>query len=86
MPSSGAAGQPASPSRVNSFYRLKSFATVLRPSWDTYREVKEIYRHSWLNILVVLIPLAVAAGALGWGPVAVFWLNFFALLPLGPLL
>lgn len=87
MPSNQAvASVPASSPRTGSFSRQTSFATTSRPSWDTHREVQDIYRGSSLNFLVVLIPVAIAAGALGSAPTTVFWLNFFALLPLGPLL
>ncbi|KAL8420448.1 hypothetical protein RB594_003291 [Gaeumannomyces avenae] len=86
MPSTQAASPPASSPRMGSVLRQTSFTTALRPSWDTHREVNDIYRGSSLNFLVVLVPVGIAAGALGSAPAVVFWLNLFALLPLGPLL
>lgn len=41
---------------------------------------------SWFNVLLVCVPLGVAAWGLRWGPIAVFALNFFALVPLALLL
>ena len=41
---------------------------------------------SWLNILLVTAPLGILAHFLHWSPVAVFLLNFAALIPLALLL
>lgn len=41
---------------------------------------------SWMNVLLVMAPLGVLAHYLHWGPVAVFLLNFAALVPLALLL
>ena len=41
---------------------------------------------SWLNVLLVMAPLGIMAHYLNWGPVAVFVLNFAALVPLALLL
>ncbi|KAI9002593.1 calcium/proton exchanger [Hyaloraphidium curvatum] len=41
---------------------------------------------SWLNLLLVFIPLGIVAGELAWPDAAVFFLNFFAIIPLAKLL
>ncbi|KAL7747286.1 hypothetical protein RI367_007340 [Sorochytrium milnesiophthora] len=43
-------------------------------------------RLSPLNLLLLCIPLGIAAGSLEWNSVAVFWINFFAIVPLAKLL
>lgn len=40
----------------------------------------------YVNVLLVVVPLGIIAGALGWDPTAVFVLNFFAIIPLASLL
>jgi hypothetical protein len=47
---------------------------------------KEILSCTYLNILLVLVPVAVAGGAVGWSSTAVFALNFLAILPLAAIL
>jgi Ca2+/H+ antiporter len=61
-------------------------AGALLPSWETYQEVRAAYEDSRINLLLVTVPIAIVAGALGWPPVAVFWLNFLAIIPLAPLI
>ena len=41
---------------------------------------------SYVNVLLVFVPLGIIAGALEWSPTAVFLLNFFAIIPLAALL
>jgi Ca2+:H+ antiporter len=41
---------------------------------------------SYVNILLVFVPLGIIAGALSWKPTAVFVLNFLAIIPLAALL
>lgn len=41
---------------------------------------------SYVNLLLVLVPLGIVAGALSWNPTTIFWLNFFAIIPLAALL
>jgi Ca2+:H+ antiporter len=41
---------------------------------------------SYVNVLLVFVPIGIIAGALEWGPAAVFVLNFFAIVPLASLL
>lgn len=39
-----------------------------------------------VNYLLVCVPLGLLAGILGWGATAVFWINFFAIVPLALIL
>ncbi|KXS20647.1 calcium/proton exchanger [Gonapodya prolifera JEL478] len=41
---------------------------------------------SWLNVLLVFVPVGIAAGVLSWGPQWIFTFNFLAILPLAQLL
>ena len=41
---------------------------------------------NYVNILLVFVPLGIIAGALDWSPMAVFTLNFFAIIPLAAVL
>ncbi len=53
---------------------------------DDIGVLKEMIAGKTINILLLFIPLAVASHHLGWSPVAVFWLNFVAMVPLASLL
>jgi Ca2+:H+ antiporter len=52
---------------------------VARLTWKTL--VRD-----YVNVLLIFVPLGIAAGALGWDSTAVFTLNFFAIVPLASLL
>lgn len=41
---------------------------------------------SYVNVLLVFVPLGILAPALGWDPTTVFVLNFFAIVPLAAVL
>lgn len=41
---------------------------------------------SYVNVLLVFVPIGIVAGILGWNPTAVFVLNFIAIIPLAALL
>ncbi|KAL3154685.1 hypothetical protein ABBQ38_011234 [Trebouxia sp. C0009 RCD-2024] len=60
------------------------------PGWFAFKsDVKAIYgliMSSWMNVLLVMAPLGILSHYLHWGPVAVFLLNFAALIPLALLL
>ncbi|KAH6894430.1 Sodium/calcium exchanger protein-domain-containing protein [Thelonectria olida] len=40
----------------------------------------------YVNFLLIMVPIGIAAGKLGWSPTAVFTLNFFAIIPLAAVL
>jgi Ca2+:H+ antiporter len=41
---------------------------------------------SYVNVLLVFVPLGIIAGVAGWNPTTVFVLNFFAIVPLAAVL
>src|SRR5436305_9465616 len=41
---------------------------------------------SYTNVLLVFVPIGIAAGTLGWAVVTVFFLNFLAIISLAPLM
>jgi len=41
---------------------------------------------NYVNVLLVFVPLGIISGALGWGAIATFVLNFLAIIPLAALL
>ena len=59
---------------------------VSHHEFDDVGVLKEMITGKSINILLFFIPLAVASHHLGWSPVAVFWLNFMAMVPLASLL
>jgi Ca2+/H+ antiporter len=77
---------PALLQRTESFFSGAVSARAFLPSRETYHEVRAAYRTSLVNLFLILVPIAIAAGGLGWSPVAVFWLNFLAIIPLAPLI
>jgi len=46
----------------------------------------EVLKSNYANVLLVFVPLGIAAGIAKWDPVYVFVLNFFAIVPLAALL
>ena len=54
-------------------------AHVLHVTWQTLAS-------NYVNVLLVFVPLGIVAGALGWDPIAIFTLNFLAIIPLASLL
>ena len=46
----------------------------------------EVLISSYANVFLVFVPLGIIGGAVGWDPVAVFILNFLAIIPLAALL
>lgn len=41
-----------------------------------------IAKSDYVNVLLIFVPLGLVAGAMEWGPVTVFVLNFLAIIPL----
>ncbi|CAG8611132.1 5395_t:CDS:2 [Paraglomus occultum] len=52
----------------------------------TRQSLERIVKASWVNVLLVFIPLGFIAHFLKWGDTAIFLLNFFAIIPLAKLL
>ncbi|KAI9026700.1 Sodium/calcium exchanger protein-domain-containing protein [Hyaloraphidium curvatum] len=50
------------------------------------QQLYEVATNTWINALLVFVPLGLLAEWLHWGDVAVFTLNFFAIVPLAKLL
>jgi hypothetical protein len=46
----------------------------------------EILKSNYVNVLLVFVPLGIAAGMADWSPTAKFILNFIAIIPLASLL
>lgn len=41
-----------------------------------------IMKSSWINLLLIFIPIGCFSGSFGWGESVTFWLNFLAIIPL----
>lgn len=77
---------------LGKFLRTRS-STLARPPYNfsetasvVGRKLKAIIYSSYVNILLVFVPLGILAHALEWGPIAVFSLNFLGIIPLAALL
>jgi len=57
-----------------------------QPLWYPSYVTRATLAGSYLNVLLVFVPVGIVAGALGWGDVAVFFLNALAMIPLAPLI
>ncbi|OAQ73905.1 vacuolar calcium ion transporter [Pochonia chlamydosporia 170] len=63
-----------------------SNSIVVRSAAYTWHVTKVTLLSSYVNWLLVMVPIGIAAGALGWGSTAVFTINFFAIIPLAAVL
>jgi calcium/proton exchanger cax len=84
-----AAGRPSSEPLLAAAARPKSAAHGSEPLGlkTDLLALKEIVFGSWLNLLLVCVPLGIMADPVfGWGATATFALNFFALVPLALIL
>ncbi|CAK3992167.1 vacuolar Ca H(+) exchanger [Lecanosticta acicola] len=45
-----------------------------------------VVSNSWINVLLVFVPFGIAAGVVDWPPIAIFVLNFLAIIPLAAML
>ncbi|KAK4166474.1 Sodium/calcium exchanger protein-domain-containing protein [Cladorrhinum sp. PSN259] len=52
-------------------------------AWNVF---KATLLSSWINVLLIFVPLGIASAKLNWGAVAIFTLNFFAIIPLAAVL
>jgi Ca2+:H+ antiporter len=59
---------------------------LVRYTASTWHITKVTLMSNYVNFLLVIIPVAIAAGELGWNPTTVFMLNFFAIIPLAAVL
>jgi Ca2+:H+ antiporter len=57
-------------------------STLWYPSYAT----RATLYSSYMNVLLIFVPIGIVAGALGWPDVAVFFLNCLAIIPLAPLI
>lgn len=73
------------------FQRLQAYK-LGRPTWtriensSAMNKIKHILTSSYVNILLIFVPLGILAYHLNWGSTAVFLLNFLAIIPLAALL
>ncbi|KAG6014557.1 hypothetical protein E4U54_005113 [Claviceps lovelessii] len=63
-----------------------SESIVVRSAAYTWHVTKVTLLSNYVNVLLVMVPIGIAAGALGWGSTAVFTINFFAIIPLAAVL
>ncbi|KAJ9151111.1 Vacuolar calcium ion transporter [Pleurostoma richardsiae] len=87
----------APPAERRQFWRQLFLDTTNTPGTDSSSHlvkwpahvmniVKATLYSSYVNILLVFVPLGIVAGEKGWGAPAVFTLNFFAIIPLAAIL
>ncbi len=65
--------------------RKDSRKWVRWPSNTLYLTYKTVGSNH-VNVLLIFLPLGIISGAASWNPIAVFILNFFAIIPLASLL
>lgn len=53
---------------------------------QSYREAWKTLWSGYANVLLVFVPAGIISGTLGLPEEVVFWLNFFAVVPLAPLI
>jgi Ca2+:H+ antiporter len=54
--------------------------------WPVSRRIRRALFCGYNSVLLVFVPIGIAAGSLGWHVEAVFVLNFLAIIPLAPLI
>jgi Ca2+:H+ antiporter len=59
---------------------------TISPPPSLHESFKIILFSSWINVLLIFLPLGYIAYALEWSDTWVFTLNFFAIIPLAKLL
>ncbi|KEZ40336.1 hypothetical protein SAPIO_CDS8178 [Scedosporium apiospermum] len=59
---------------------------LVRYSASTWHITKVTLMSNYVNFLLLIIPVAIVGGELGWDPTTVFILNFFAIIPLAAVL
>ncbi|CAE8699401.1 unnamed protein product, partial [Polarella glacialis] len=85
----GYAAMPVISADISADVNKVEVGLVAKPSvkyYSTADAMKAVFLGSYLNVLLPLTPLGIAAPRLGWSDEAVFCLNFFAILPLAQML
>jgi Ca2+:H+ antiporter len=59
---------------------------LIRYPASTWHITKVTLMSNYVNWLLLMVPIGIAAGALGWNSTAVFTINFFAIIPLAAVL
>ncbi|KAL7784953.1 Ca2+ transporter [Trichoderma ceciliae] len=59
---------------------------IVRSLAYTWHVTKVTMLSNYVNFLLVMVPIGIVAGHLGWNPTAVFTINFFAIIPLAAVL
>ena len=72
---------PSSPDLLNS-----SSQPLRIPQPTVHESIKAIITTTWLNVLLIFIPLGYIAYGFKWSNISVFSLNFLAIIPLAKLL
>ncbi|KAI5464618.1 Ca2+ transporter [Mariannaea sp. PMI_226] len=65
---------------------LESENIVVRSLAYTWHVTKVTLLSNYVNFLLIMVPIGIVAGVMGWNPTAVFTLNFFAIIPLAAVL
>jgi Ca2+:H+ antiporter len=60
--------------------------TDLRKKSGFVFTLRQIFLRSWLNVLLIFVPLGIASNAAGFQPIVIFALNALAIVPLTGLL
>lgn len=63
-----------------------SDSIVVRSAAYTWHVTKVTLLSNYVNFLLVMVPVGIVAGAMGWNSTAVFTINFFAIIPLAAVL
>ncbi|OAA70258.1 Calcium/proton exchanger [Cordyceps fumosorosea ARSEF 2679] len=91
--SRGAHHHQASGSKLAQFFTNSHYtpgtdhhSLIVRSAAYSWHTLKATLLSSYVNLLLVLVPIGIAAGMLKWSAAAVFTLNFFAIIPLAAVL
>ena len=79
QPSNDIGADEAAPLLTHRNAASRTQTTVVRDIWT-------VLCSSYINVLIVFVPLGLISGALEWSPQTQFITNFFALMPLASLL
>jgi Ca2+:H+ antiporter len=66
-------------------HQLTIFSDLRKKSGFIYT-LRQIFLRSWLNVLLIFVPLGIASNAAGFQPIVIFALNALAIVPLTGLL